>query len=783
MTNSKRLAYTAEIRFDEYDVAHIKAPSLADATFGQGYACGSHHFATIADQVTKVRSQRSQFLGPGVDDSNLNTDFGYLALGLQDRAEATMRAQSDETLNAVEAYACGLNQWLEENGRESLPGWCRNAEWIRPLSTLDMFCLYTDLALIASGRNLAGYIGAAVNPGDTLGGSIGPGGLLGGDPALGSNAWAFGRKESATGRGALVANPHFPWYGEARFWECHLYVPGEINVSGASLIGTPGIQIGFNESIAWSHTFSRGHRFTIYRLALSDADPTKYLVDGVEKDMDSQDFSIDVLEADGSQKTVSRTLYSTHHGPMVALPPFGWSSEFGFSYRDANLDNQGLIEQWLRINRCDSVSQIHTALRDIDGIPWVNTMAADKHGDCLYIDSSATPHLTPEAQKDFTEAISNDPFVAFAHAQRVALLDGSKSANDWVESSNSKRRGIATPEAHPFVIRDDHVFNSNDPYWLPSVHCQLEEFSPMQGLHRRPISARTRMNLRILSGESGHRPPEGRWTPKSLQEALFDNESITAVLIKDELVSRLRAATRDPDAQDPGALEGMAEVLRGWNNRFDLDAVGAVLFREFLGEFTPEDLSNAGPIFTDTFDPDDPLHTPSRAANGTNDGRDPWVLAALRAKSLLESQNIAISTPLGQVQYAMRGDLRIPTHGGFELDGIVNVLGSWGPLTRSDLEPTPNVGNPVTSRATSTGLHDTGYPCQYGTSFVMIVQFDDRGPQANGLLCYGQSGDPESVHHSDQTVLFSQKHLRAMPFVWEEVERSCTARVLGVSNG
>ena len=39
--------------------------------------------------------------------------------------------------------------------------------------------------------------------------------------------------------GMLVANPHFPWEGELRFWEVHLTVPGEVDIYGAQLSGCP----------------------------------------------------------------------------------------------------------------------------------------------------------------------------------------------------------------------------------------------------------------------------------------------------------------------------------------------------------------------------------------------------------------------------------------------------------------------------------------------------------------------------------------------------------------
>ncbi|MCB0970652.1 MAG: penicillin acylase family protein, partial [Acidimicrobiales bacterium] len=109
-----------------------------------------------------------------------------------------------------------------------------------------------------------------------------------GSTAGASNGWAFGSDATASGHGLVVANPHFPWTGEARLWECHLTLPGELDAYGVSLLGGPGIQIGFNAHVAWTHTFSRGHRFTLARLDLIDGDPTAYRFGDEERAMTSR---------------------------------------------------------------------------------------------------------------------------------------------------------------------------------------------------------------------------------------------------------------------------------------------------------------------------------------------------------------------------------------------------------------------------------------------------------------------------------------------------------------
>ncbi|MCA8929306.1 MAG: penicillin acylase family protein, partial [Alphaproteobacteria bacterium] len=45
----------------------------------------------------------------------------------------------------------------------------------------------------------------------------------------------------------------------------------------------------------------------------------------------------------------------------------------------------------------------------------------------------------------------------------------------------------------------------------------------------------------------------------------------------------------------------------------------------------------------------------------------------------------------------------------------------------------------------------------------------DDGPDAVGLLVYGQSGDPASPHHTDQLDDFAAKRLRPLRFTDEAI--------------
>jgi acyl-homoserine-lactone acylase len=74
-------------------------------------------------------------------------------------------------------------------------------------------------------------------------------------------------------------------------------------------------------------------------------------------------------------------------------------------------------------------------------------------------------------------------------------------------------------------------------------------------------------------------------------------------------------------------------------------------------------------------------------------------------------------------------------------------------------------------------LTTDGYPVNSGSSFVMALEYTDEGPRAQAFLTYSQSGDPESVHFSDQTELFSKKAWRPIAFAEAEVAADTVSSV------
>ena len=246
--------------------------------------------------------------------------------------------------------------------------------------------------------------------------------------------------------------------------EAHVTIPGELNVYGASLMGVPVINMGFNEHIAWTHTVSTNPRFVVYTLPLVDGDPTTYIYDGEEEEMSVHEFNVDVLQSDGTTVTETRELYRSRYGWMINAPSFGWPDTVGFTVRDINRNNTAVAGTWLDMNRADSLESFQSAISRNMGIPWVHTLATDVNGATWYADAARTPHFTPEAEAYFVNTeLQENPFSGIFYGYGVLAVSGD---NPIFELDQTHPDGIVPFEEVPKQSRDDYLLNANDNHWL-----------------------------------------------------------------------------------------------------------------------------------------------------------------------------------------------------------------------------------------------------------------------------------------------------------------------------
>lgn len=768
------------LRRTSYGIPHIQADDYRGLGAGLGYAQAQDAVCILADQILKVRGERARYLGAGTNDANINSDLNYLGLGLLARAEAHYDQQPSAVRDLVEGFAAGYNRYLELTPPERLPAPCKGAMWVKPIRGVELLAYHLDLSMLDSTQPLLGYLSQAQPP--TAGAArqeptdveeLSPQAHV---RDLGSNGWALGRERSAGGGGLLLANPHFPWEGGLRFYESHLNIPGKLDVYGASLLGVPVINIGFNRHVAWTHTVAASSHSVLYRLALVDGDPTRYLYNGKPRAMSHEEHTIDVRQPDGTLRQVTRSFWRSHYGPVLNGPGVVWGTRNAYTLRDANEGNHRFAEQWLRMNRARDLDDLADVDEEVRGIPWVNTMATSEDGTTRYVDASRVPYLSAETVAAYRESLQRDVDTQALAAQRLVLLDGSTSRDEWVVP-RGKTQALVPLENAPQLNRLDFVMNANDAatYTNPAAPLRSLPF-PYEvyatGLGR--VSPRTHMNLTLLTERGAGSPSgsDGRFSREELENTLWANRSWMAEQLRAPLVQRCQGVESVRVGSAVVRIVEACQALAAWDGHYESDRTGALVWREFLGRFGPVDLVDQGVLFARPFDPQQPLTTPAglTPASGTN--QDLLLQKLGEAVQRLALAGLGPSTRLGQAQYARKGNQVIPLHGGLSDEGLLNVVSYT--LSNSTLLPRTDRGPVLSDR---TGLTAQGYPINNGSSFVLIAEFTRGGPRASALLTYSESTDPASPQFSDQTVLFSQKRLRPVLFEEADIQKDTTLQL------
>ncbi len=760
--------YLATVRWTEYGIPHIQAEDYGSLGFGMGYAFAGDHACTLMDQVLMVRSERARWFGAGPDDLYLNQDFGWLGLHVVSDAESGWFELDADIQAALIGYAAGYNRWLADVGVDNIPdARCAGAEWVRDLNHIDLLAYYLAFGLQGSGSVFVDAVGSAAPPSSSSSTAAPPQPPppvertldIIAKPLLGSNGWALGSEKTASGGGMLLSNTHFPAVGERKWHESQLTIPGEMDVYGASLMGVPLINVGFNRNVAWTHTVSSAPRFVAVMLDLDDDDPTRYDAYGTMKDMVQETYSVDVLQSDGSLQTVERTLWSTDFGPVINAPIFGWTSGLAVAIQDANADNLAMIPTWLDMNRATSMAEFQAAHETHAGIPWVHTMAADTEGTAWYIDSSAVPNWSDEAQAAWIDFVNADPVAEIFAGYGVYAVPSTDPTFQWVESPGARVPGLVPFDEMPQLTRTDYVYNANDNHWLSNHLAPLTGFSMLYGEEATARTPRTRMNLRYLTelGPTTENGEDDLFDLAELEKAALSGRSIFSDVLLPKVLTRctdnIDVSIALDGLRDPVALRPACDALAMWDGKVGVGSSGAAVFREFLGSgiFSWDDLKDGGTLWQEPFDAEAPLESPRGLARPPADPNDDPILQALAVALVnLQAAGFAPDTVLGDMQFLPRGSELYPIPGGPDLEGVIQVA-TYSSGASGTLLDVPGRGAVVNS---NTDLTEDGYIVNFGNSWVMAVDMGGESPKARAIMTYSQAEYPDSEHHTDQTLLY-----------------------------
>jgi len=777
-------AYSATIVRTTYGIPHITGSDFGNLGYGLGYSYAQDNFCVLMREIVVANGNAARYWG----EDHVNDDFVFSWANSDEFIENEfLPAASEDVQELAKGYAAGFNRYLEETGVENLaegPEGCRDEEWVRPITDVDVAKRLHKLIMLGGldasipGGRVADLImaGSANAPSQSMASASvdGPESMELDSSwvqeqavdRLGSNAYGIGAAGSQTGYGILLGNPHFPWQGPERFYVSHLTVPGQYDMMGASLHGVPLILIGFNKDVAWSHTVSTAQRFTLFEVELVPGDPYKYRYDDEERDIETVPITIEVKLEDGSIEERTENIYLTHYGPIVELGGIvdivgGWPTPAGtlFSSADANLNNVRIPDQLVKMGQSTSIDDLQEALKDI-GIPWANTIAADRAGTGYYADVTTVPNVTKEQLEDCAEGFSS-LITDFG----IAALNGSRSECEWGTDPDGPKGLLGFDNLPKLATNEDipYVANSNDSYWLSYPGNLLEGFSPLMGRNGKEPpegiqqSSRTRQAFsqadERLAGTDGLSDTPG-FTVELLQQVMQSSRNYPGELTRADMIPLCQSVDdwsggdcdpntdgNQPYSANPDDAAEACDVLESWDGRFNNESVGASVWNELWRR-----VRRTADLWTVPFDPDDPVGTP----NTLNDD-DADVVEAVRCAlgagvDFLVDDGIPVDRPWGQVQFRWNADRseQIPIHGG---SGMFNNI-SAGFV---DGEGYSNIGA--------------------GNSYVQTVTWDESEcPDAYAVLTYSQSTDPTSDHYDDQTYIWSDKVWNDMPFCADDIE-------------
>ena len=475
-------------------------------------------------------------------------------------------------------------------------------------------------------------------------------------------------------------------------------------------------------------------------------------------------MTVTVKNPDGSLSTRSRTLYSSHHGSVLTsilgLPLFPWTPTTAWALGDANAGNFRYLNHFFEVNQAQSVAELREIQERNQGVPWVNTLAADSEGNAYYSDVSVVPNVTDEKAATCNTELGRGTFAALG----LPVLDGSLSACEWGTDPDAIEPGIFGPGNLPKLFRSDYVTNSNDSYWLSNPQEPLEGFDRIIGDERTERSLRTRSGLvqvedRLLGldGWAGD-----KYTLRQLQDTVFQNRQYAGELWRDDLAAFCESTPTMTGTSGPVDVSEACPVLRAWDLKDNLNSRGALLFRRFASlALSAVPVAGTPGLFTNQFDANDAVHTPY----GLNIANPAVEQSFADAVQDMRDAGIPLDAPLGDWQYERRGSERIPIHGGPGVVGVFNAINvSW----------VGSGSNP-------------GYPnVPHGSSFVMAAQFTDDPNcpvDTRTILTYSQSTNPNSPYFADQTRMFSRKEWKDEAFCEDEIAADPNLEVTDISEG
>lgn len=751
----KNIQNETTVYFDEFGVPHIYASSSKDAMMALGYV----HAQDRLWQMELMRRIAPGRLSAIFGSVALKNDMFFAGLGIEDASAKAIAAldKNSPSYQLTMAYLDGINQYLEEGTTPvefSLLGVKKEKFTIKDVYNIFGYMSFSFAMaqksdpLLTDIRNKYGmeYLkdlgidgsfnstrikNAKERPQEYSAISKAVASILDQSPIspfIGSNSWVIGPKKTKSGKVIFANDPHIGFSQPGTWYEAHLVTP-DFELYGSYLAGTPYPLLGHNREYAYGLTMFENDDIDFYQEENNPKDSNEYKTPSGFNKYEIRQKTIQVKDS----SDVVLNVKITRHGPVVNDLVIGLQKDkpvaMSWIYTQEPIQ---ILDAVYKLSHAKSKTDFQKGVSLIVA-PGLNVMYGDAKGNVAWWASGKLYKHNKGVNTNF-------------------ILDGTSGKDDIKEYLDFSKNPSAVNPRWNYVYSANNQPEPIDGYFYPGYYLPED---------------RAKRIVQLLN-------PKSNWDKAAVGRMIYDNTSSVAPNVVKNLILNI-----DQKSLSENEKEALT-ILKGWkgsNNLSDVaptiynkwifnylkntfeDEFGAQNFKQFLGTHTvkqivAKQITNEKSLWWDNITTKNKKET-RRQIVSKSFKESILALEKQLGNSVSDWTWNKVHTvehqhPLGKVA-ALRGIFNV---GPFEVSGSTEVLN--------------NLFFDFTE--------DGNYIVKGGPSTRRIVDFSDI---ENGwsILPTGQSGNPMSIHYSDQAELYNAGKFRRMMLNKEEIVRASTKLV------
>ena len=722
-----------EVLRDRWGVPHIYSETIPDLMYAQGFVHAQDRLWQMEFSRRLVAGRLSEVLGA----ETVSLDRWMRTLTMRRVAEQEVGLLDDETRTALEAYAAGVNARIAKGRlpveftlvRHKPEPWqvADSLSWIKMMSWILSVNWETEILRARLVERLGPELAAELESGypddmprilSDLSGVVEAGAEAAAraeaarkytgpaaDAGLGSNNWVVSGLRTATGMPLLANDMHLQLSMPSIWYENHL-IGGDLNVTGVSFPGLPGVVSGHNGHVAWGFTNGFPDVQDLYIEHLRQEEGRwQYEFQGEWHDARVHREEIRVK---GDEPVVEEVVV-TRHGPIISSLAPHLVGEEELALRWTSLEPDSIVSTMLAMNRARDCLEFREALRGWTA-PIQNIVYADTQGNIAY----SFPGKVPVRAK----------------GDGRVPVPGWTGEYEWTGYVPfDKLPHLYNPPRGFVATANNRVADKDYPHELGYDHCSGHRFQRIVQL----LEAEDRIDVDYI------------------QRMHFDQISLHA-----QAVARYLGTLQTDDPE----LEAVVSLVRDWDGELTADSAAAAVEQVFVRRMIARILDDKLGDLSVRYAGKGP--TPVLGETTLFGHRSlEWLERVLEepeshwfdlggGETRDDVARLALRETADFLKSELGPDMKNWAWGKLHRLTYAHLMGRVKPLDKLfNRGPFALGGSGNTIWATFSNYHDLEHEVIVGPPFRFIADLSDLG-KSLGMLVPGQSGQPASPHYDDQ---------------------------------